>query len=60
MLKGIEEYLVQISNRFAALEILSDDVDISRAWETIRENIVMCRGLRVTKIMGSGSVDRIY
>jgi hypothetical protein len=30
---------VEISNRFAALENLDDDVDINRAWETIRENI---------------------
>jgi hypothetical protein len=34
-----EQYLVEISNRFAALENVNDDVDINRAWETIRENI---------------------
>jgi hypothetical protein len=27
---------VEISNRFAALENLDDDVDISRAWKSIR------------------------
>jgi hypothetical protein len=48
-----EEYLVKISNAFVALENLNDDdddddggggggggdVDISRAWESIRENM---------------------
>jgi len=39
-----EQYQVKISNRFAAVENLddddsdSDDVDISRTWESIREN----------------------
>jgi hypothetical protein len=35
----MEQYRVEISNRFAALKNLDDDVDINRAWETIRENI---------------------
>jgi hypothetical protein len=34
-----EQYCVEISNRFAALEILDTEVDINRARETIRENI---------------------
>jgi hypothetical protein len=38
-----EQYQVKILNRFAALEKLNDDddddVDINRAWESIRENI---------------------
>jgi hypothetical protein len=34
-----EQYHVEISNRFAALENLCSEVDINRAWETIRENI---------------------
>jgi hypothetical protein len=34
-----EEYQIKISNRFAALENLDDNVDINRAWENIRENI---------------------
>jgi hypothetical protein len=34
-----EQYQVEISNRFAALEKLDNDVDINRAWEIIRENI---------------------
>jgi hypothetical protein len=37
--EGKEQYHIQISNRFAALENLEDEVDINRAWETIRENI---------------------
>jgi hypothetical protein len=34
-----EQYGVEISNRFAALENLDDEVDINRAWETVRQNI---------------------
>jgi hypothetical protein len=37
--RGKEQYLVQISNRFAALENLDAEVDINTVWETIRENI---------------------
>jgi len=29
---------IEISNRFAALESLSDDEDINRAWENIKRN----------------------
>jgi hypothetical protein len=36
---GKEQYRVEISNRFAALENLDSEVDINRASETIRENI---------------------
>ena len=32
-------YQIDITNRFAALENLSDDEDIKREWENIRENI---------------------
>jgi hypothetical protein len=39
--EGNEQYHVEISNRFAALENLDAEVDINRAWETIRENIQM-------------------
>ncbi|PNF43544.1 hypothetical protein B7P43_G03931 [Cryptotermes secundus] len=39
--EGKEQYCVEISNRFAALEILETEVDINKAWETIRENIKM-------------------
>jgi hypothetical protein len=34
-----EQYRVEISNSFAALEHLDAEVDIKRAWETIREDI---------------------
>jgi hypothetical protein len=39
--EGKEQYRVEISNSFAALENLDADVDINRAPETIRENIKM-------------------
>jgi hypothetical protein len=34
-----EQYRVEISNRVAALENLDAEVDIDRAWETIRRDI---------------------
>jgi len=34
-----KQYQIAISNRFAALENLSDSEDINRAWENIKENI---------------------
>ena len=34
-----KQYQVEITNRFAALENLSDDDDINRACENIKENI---------------------
>jgi hypothetical protein len=37
--EGKEQYRVEIANNFAALENLGTEVDIHRAWETIRENI---------------------
>jgi hypothetical protein len=37
--EGKKQYRVEISNRFAALENLDTEVDINKAWETIRENI---------------------
>jgi hypothetical protein len=33
------QYRVEITNRFAALENVSDDEDINRAWENIKDNI---------------------
>jgi hypothetical protein len=38
-IEGKEQYQVEISNMFAALENLGTEVDINRAWETIRGNI---------------------
>jgi len=34
-----KQYQIEISNRFAAMENLSDGDDIRRAWENIKENI---------------------
>jgi hypothetical protein len=33
-LEGKEQYRVEISNRFTALEYLDAELDINRAWET--------------------------
>jgi hypothetical protein len=37
--KGKDQYRVEISNRFAALENLDTEIDVNRAWETIKEDI---------------------
>jgi hypothetical protein len=37
--EGKEQYCVEISNRFTALENSDPEVDVNRAWETIRETI---------------------
>jgi hypothetical protein len=37
--EGKEQYRVENSNRFAALENLDAELDINRAWETIRDNV---------------------
>ena len=34
-----KQYQIEITNRFAALENLSDDKDINRVWKNIKENI---------------------
>ena len=34
-----KQYQIKISNRFAALENISDSEDIHRTWEKIKENI---------------------
>jgi hypothetical protein len=36
--EGKEQYRVEISNRFAALENLDTEVDNNRPWETIKKN----------------------
>jgi hypothetical protein len=38
-IEGKEQYRVEISTRFAALESLDTEVDVNKAWETIGENI---------------------
>ena len=35
----MKQYQIDITKGFAALEDLSDDEDINRAWENIKENI---------------------
>jgi hypothetical protein len=37
--EGKEQYRVEISNRFAALEDLDAEMEINSAWEMIREKI---------------------
>jgi hypothetical protein len=37
--EGKEQFRVEVSNRFAALQDLDTEVEINSAWETIRENI---------------------
>jgi hypothetical protein len=34
-----KEYHIEISNRFVALENLSDSKGINRAWENMKENV---------------------
>ena len=34
-----KQYQIQFTNRFAALENVSEDEDINRVWESIKENI---------------------
>jgi hypothetical protein len=36
---SVSKRMVTMKNKFAALENLDDNGDISRAWESIRENI---------------------
>jgi len=38
-LEDRKQYQIVITNRFAALENVSEDEDINRAWESIKENI---------------------
>jgi hypothetical protein len=35
----MKQYRIEIKNRFSALEDVSDDEDINRAWESIKEKI---------------------
>jgi hypothetical protein len=36
---GKEQFRVEVSNRFAALEDSDTEVEVNSAWETVRENI---------------------
>jgi hypothetical protein len=38
-LEGKEQFHIEVSNRFAALEDLDAEVEINNAWKTIRDNI---------------------
>jgi hypothetical protein len=38
-IEGKEQYRIEVSNRFGALEDLDVEVEINSSWETIRENI---------------------
>ena len=53
-----KQYQNKISNRFAALENLSDSEDINRAWENSKENIKIsaeeCLGLYKLKHINNG------
>jgi hypothetical protein len=37
--EGKEQNCVEISNGFAALENIDTEVDVNKAWETIRDNV---------------------
>jgi hypothetical protein len=39
--EGKEQYSVGVSNMFAALEDLDNDMDINSAWELVRDNITI-------------------
>jgi hypothetical protein len=45
---GKAQHWIEISNTFKALENLNNNVDINRAWETMREN---------TKIAAKGTLS---
>jgi hypothetical protein len=38
-LKVNKQYMIEITNRFAALENVSDGENINRAWESVKDNI---------------------
>jgi hypothetical protein len=38
-IEGKEQYRVEVSNKFAALEDLDTEVEINSVWETLRKNI---------------------
>jgi hypothetical protein len=41
--EGKEQYRVEVSNRFVALEDLDAEVEINSVWEMIRENIISAK-----------------
>jgi hypothetical protein len=40
-IEGKEQYRVEVSNRFAALEDLDAEAEINSAWEIIRDNLTI-------------------
>ena len=38
-LEVMKQYQIEITNKFAALENLSDSADINSAWKNIKENV---------------------
>jgi len=59
-----KQYQIYISNRFAALENLSDSEDINRALENIKENIKTSAkespGLHALKQHNHGLMKNVY
>jgi hypothetical protein len=49
--EGKDQYCVEITNKFAALENLDSEVDINRAWETIIGNIKMSASQREPRLL---------
>ena len=45
-----EQYQVEITNRFAALENSDDDEDVNRTWENIKENIQTSAKIFMSKL----------
>jgi hypothetical protein len=54
-MKFREQYQVKISNWFAPSSNKDYDVDINRAWESIRENITAL----ATEILGYGKLKQL-
>ena len=48
-----KQYMIKISNRFAALENLNDSKDINRTWEIIKETIKI--SAKESKVCTNGS-----
>jgi hypothetical protein len=51
--EGKEQYCVEVSNRFGALEDSDTEVEINSPWEMIRENIKIYLHSTQTQIISS-------
>jgi hypothetical protein len=60
-IKKTKQYRVEISNRFTGSQNLVAQMDINRAWETIRENIKISAMIRrrMLKIIASNETRQI-